>query len=106
MPSGVNSGTAAFQRMLDNLLELVPHSAHPIVNDVIIVSEDLRMSYEELLGAHDRDVTRVLDFLGQTKMTGSIDQANTAMSEIVFAGHVVGNGQQKPIPGKVAAAKQ
>ena len=25
------------------------------------------------------------------------------VSEVVFAGHVVGNGQRKPIPGKVAA---
>ena len=35
--------------------------------------------------------------------TGSSDKAGIAVSEVVFAGHVVGNGQRKPIPGKVAA---
>ena len=37
------------------------------------------------------------------KLTGSSDKATIAVSEVVFAGHVVGNGQRKPIPGKVAA---
>ena len=61
------------------------------------------MSYEELLEAHERDVTRVLDLLVRHKLTGSSDKATIAVSEVVFAGHVVGNGQRKPIPGKVAA---
>ena len=38
-----------------------------------------------------------------TYLTGSSDKATIAVSEVVFAGHVVGNGQRKPIPGKVAA---
>ena len=61
------------------------------------------MSYKELLEAHERDVTRVLDLLVRHKLTGSSDKATIAVSEVVFAGHVVGNGQRKPIPGKVAA---
>ena len=61
------------------------------------------MSYEELLEAHERDVTRVPDLLVRHKLTGSSDKATIAVSEVVFAGHVVGNGQRKPIPGKVAA---
>ena len=61
------------------------------------------MSYEELLEAHERDLTRVLDLLVRHKLTGSSDKATIAVSEVVFAGHVVGNGQRKPIPGKVSA---
>ena len=45
----------------------------------------------------------MLDLLVQHKLTGSSDKATIAVSEVVFAGHVVGNGQRKPIPGKVAA---
>ena len=61
------------------------------------------MSYDELLEAHERDVTRVLHLLVRHKLTGSSDKATIAVSEVVFAGHVVGNGQRKPIPGKLAA---
>ena len=52
MPMGVTNGNAAFQRMLENLLEPVRDCAHPFVDDVIIASRDPSMSYEELLEAH------------------------------------------------------
>ena len=103
MPMGVTNGNAAFQRMLENLLEPVRDCADPFVDDVIIPSGDPSLSHEELLEAHERDVTRVLDLLVRHKLTGSSDKATIVVSEVVFAGHVVGNGQRKPIPGKVAA---
>ena len=103
MPMGATNGNAAFQWMLENLLEPLRDCADPFVDDVIIASGDPSMSYEELLEAHERDVTRVLDLLVRHKLTGSSDKATIAVSEVVFAGHVVGNGQRKPIPGKVAA---
>ena len=62
------------------------------------------MSYEEILEAHERDVTRVLDLLVRHKLTGSSDKATIAVSEVVFAGHVVRNGQRKPIPPMILAA--
>ena len=103
MPLGVTNGNAAFQGMLENLLKPVRDCADPLVDDVIIASVDPSMSYEELLEAYERDVTRVLDLLVWDKLTGSSDKATIAVNEVVFAGHVVGNGQRKPIPGKVAA---
>ena len=62
-------------------------------DDVIIASGDPSMSYEELLEAHERDVTQVLDLLVRHKLTGSSDKTTIAESEVDFAGHVVGNGQ-------------
>ena len=103
MPMGVTNGNSAFQRMLENLLEPVRDCASPFVDDVINASGDPSMSYDELLEAHERDVTRVLDLLVQHKLRGSSDKATVVVSEVVFAGHVVGNPQQKSIPGKVAA---
>ena len=103
MPMGVTKGNAAFQRMLENLLEPVGDCADPFVDDVITASGDPSMSYDELLEAHERDITRVLDSLVRHKLTGSSDKATIAVREVVFAGHVVGNGQRKPILGKVAA---
>ena len=40
MPMGVTNGNAAFQRMLENLLEPVRDCADPFVEDVIIASRD------------------------------------------------------------------
>ena len=99
MPMGVTNGSSAFQRMLENLLEPVCDCADPFVEDVIIASGVPGMSYNELLKASQRDVTRLLDLLVQHKLTGSSDKATIAVSEVVFAGHVVGNGHRKPIPG-------
>ena len=103
MPMDVTNGNAAFRRMLENLLEAVRGCADLFVDDMIIASGDPSMRYEELLEAHERNVTRLLDLLVSHKLTGSSDEATIAVSEVVFAGHVVGNRQRKPIPGKVAA---
>ena len=70
---------------------------------MFIASVDPRMSYDELLEAHEREVTRLLDLLVRHKLRGSSDKATIPVSEVVFAGHVVGNGQRKSIPGLVAA---
>ena len=96
MPMGVTNGNAAFQRMLENLLEPVRDCEDPFVDNMIIASGDPSMSYDEVVEAHDRDVTRVLDLLVRHKLTGSSDKVTIAVSGL-------GNGQRKPIPGKVAA---
>ena len=103
MPMGVTNSYAAFQMMLENLLEPVRDCANPFVDDRIIASGDPSMSCDELLEAHERDDSRVLYLLVRHKLTGSSDKATIAVSEVVFAGNVVGNGQRKPIPGMVAA---
>ena len=48
-------------------------------------------------------MTRVLDLLVRQKLNGSSDEVIIAVSKIIFASHVAGNGQPKPVPGKVAA---
>ena len=96
-------GNAAFQSMLENLLEPERDCADPFADHVIIASGDPSTSYDELLEEHGRDVTRVLVLLVRHKLTRSSDNATIAVSEAVFAGHVFGNGQRKPIPRKVAA---
>ena len=63
MPVGAANGNAAFQGMLQQLLEPVRDCADLFVDDVIIASGDPSMSYDELLQAHEWDVTRVLYLL-------------------------------------------
>ena len=71
--------------------------ADPFVVDVIIASGEPSMSHNELLEANERDIAIVLDLLVWYKLTGSSGKAAIAVSKVVFAGHVVGNGQRKPI---------
>ena len=85
---GITNGNAAFQRMTENLVEPGRDCADPFVDDVIIASRDPSMTYDELLEAHERVVTRVLDLLVQHKLTGSSDKATIAVSGVVFAVHV------------------
>ena len=59
MPMGVTNGNAAFLRMLQNLLEPVRDCADPFVDDVMVASGDPSMSYDELLEAHDWEVTHL-----------------------------------------------
>ena len=73
---------------------------------MIIASGDPRMSGDELLESHERDGTRVPKLLVRHKLTGISDRSTIAVSEVVFAGHVVGNGQRKPVPGTLAATDQ
>ena len=96
MPMGVTNGNAAFQRMLENLLEPVHDSADAIVDDGMIASGDPSMSFDEPPKAYGRGVTRVLDLLFRRKLRGSSDKATIAMSEVFFAGHVVRNGNGSP----------
>ena len=54
------------------------------------------MSYEELLEAHERDVTRVLDLLVRHKLTGSSDKATIAVGEVVFLRRLKLHGENVP----------
>ena len=89
--------------MLENLLKPVFDCSDPFVNEMIIASRDPGMSYDELLQADESNVTSVPHLLVRHKLTGSCDRCSIPVSEVVFAGQVVGSRQQKPIPGKVVA---
>ena len=102
IPMGMFNGNAAFERMLENLLEPVRDCVGPFVDDVVIATGHPSISYEDLLEAHARNVTSAPDLLVRHKLTGSSYKATIAVSEVVFTGHVIANGQRKPIPGKVA----
>ena len=78
--------------MLENLLLPIRDCADPFVNDVIIASREPNMSHDELLEAHERGVTRVLDLLVMHTLTRSNDTATIGVSKVIFSGRVVGNG--------------
>ena len=96
MPMGVTNGNAAFQLMLENLLEPVRDCADPFVDVVIIASGDPSLSYNELLEAHEREVTRGLDVLLGHELTGSSDKTTFAVGDVVCVSRVVDIRQRSP----------
>ena len=104
VPMGAKNGNAAFQRMMEDLLGPVRDCADPFVDDIIIGSGTENMTEDELIDAHEKDLRRVLSELDKHNMVCKPTKASLFVKEVEFAGHVVGHGQRRPMPGKLAFA--
>ena len=100
---GVRNGHTTFQHKLENPLEPVCDCADTFVGSAITARRYPNTSYDKLLDARDRGLTKVLDWLVGHKHTGSNDKATITISEVVIVGQVYGSGHRKPRPGNVAA---
>ena len=103
VPMGAKNGNAAFQRMMEDLLGPVRDCADPFVDDIIIRSGTEDMTEDELIEAHEKDLRRVLSELDKHNMVCKPTKASLFVKEVEFAGHVVGHGQRRPMPGKLAS---
>ena len=100
---GAKNGHAVFQRMMEHLLGPVRDCADPFVDDIIIGSGTEDMTEEELIAAHENHLRKVLEELDKHCMVCKPTKASLFVREAEFAGHVVGHGQCRPMPGKLAA---
>ena len=103
VPMGANNGNAALKRMMEDLLGPVRDDADPLVDDIIIGSGTEDMTEDELIEAHEKDLRRVLSELDKHNMVCKPAKASLFVREVEFAGHVVGHGQRRPMPGKLAS---
>ena len=103
VPMGAKNGNAAFQRMMEDLLGPVRDCADPFVDDIIIGSGTENMTEDELIDAHEKDLRRVLSELDKHNMVCKPTKASLFVKEVEFAGHVVGHGQRRPMPGKLTS---
>ena len=103
VPMGAKNGNAAFQRMMEDLLGPIRDCADPFVDDIIIGSVTEDMTEDELIEAHEKDRRKVLSELDKHNMVCKRTKASLFMKEVEFAGHVVGHGQRRPMPGKLAS---
>ena len=58
------------------------------------------MTEDELIEAHEKDLRRVLSELDKHNM---VCKPSLFVKELEFACHVVGHGQRRPMPGKLAS---
>ena len=103
VPMGAKNGNAAFQRMMEDLLGPVRDCADPFVDDIIIGSGTENMTEDELIEAHEKDLRRVLSELEKHNMVFKPTKASLFVKQVEFAGHVVGHGQRRPMPWKLAS---
>ena len=103
VPMGAKNGNAAFQRMMEDLLDPVRDCADPFVDDIIIGSGTENMTEDELIEAHEKDLRRVLSELDKHNMVCKPTKASLFVKEVEFARHVVGHGQRRPMPGKLVS---
>ena len=103
VPMGAKNGNAAFQRMMEDLVGPVRDCADPFVDDIIIRSGTEDMTEDGLIEAHEKDLRRVLSELDKRNMVCKPTKASLFAKEVEFAGHVVGHGQRRPMPGKLAS---
>ena len=100
---GAKNGSAVLQRMMEHLLGSVRDCADPFVDDIIIGSGREDMSEDELIKAPKKDLRGVLGVLDRHQMVCKPTKASLFVKEVEFAGHLVGHGQFRPMPGKLAA---
>ena len=105
VPMGAKNRNAAFQRIMEDLLQPVRDWADLFVDDIIIGSGTDDMTDHELMEAHEKDLRRVLGVLDKHSMVCKPTRASLFVREVEFAGHVVGHGQRRPMPGKLAALR-
>ena len=103
VPMGAKNGNAAFQRMMEDLLGPVRDCADPFVDEIIIGSGTEDMTEDELIEAHEKDLRQVLSELDKHNMVCKPTKASLFVKEVEFAGHVVGPGQCRPMPRKLAS---
>ena len=105
VPMGAKNGNAAFQRMMEDPLQPVRDCSGLFVDDMIIGSGNEDMTNNDVIGAHEKDLRRVLGVLEKHSMVCKPTKASPFVREVEFAGHVVGHGQRRPMPGKRAALR-
>ena len=103
MPMGAKNGNAAFQRMMDWVLEEFDF-ADPFVDDVLISSSG--SNPEDAIRNHLEHLTRVLTRFRELGLVCDLEKAQLFVDEVEFCGHVIGQGRRRPAPGKLNALKK
>ena len=95
---GAKNWNASLSRMIEDLLQPVRDCADPFVDDIIIGSGNEDITDNELVEAHEKDLRRVLGVSDKHSMVSKPKKASLFVREVEFAGHVVGQGQRRPMP--------
>jgi len=96
-PFGMKSSGSTFVRAIQQVLSPLKQFADSYIDDVTVFSDGWRL--------HLRHVTEFLQRVRECGLTLNIKKCSFAQSEVKFCGQLVGSGQRRADPDKVAAVK-
>ena len=97
MPFGMKNSPATFQRLLNNVICGLD-GCDAYIDDVIIYSDSWSDHLERIMKFFDR--------LSTAKLTVNLAKTEFCHATVTFLGHLVGQGQVKPLEAKVNAISE
>ena len=94
MAFGMKNSPATFQRLINSVTSGID-GCDAYIDDAIIYSD----TWEE----HLSTIRQFYDRLSDAKLTINLSKSEFACATVTFLGHVVGQGQIKPVDSKVCA---
>jgi hypothetical protein len=91
MPFGMKNAPATFQRLVNDVVTGL-EGCEAYMDDVIITSDDWQ--------PHMRQIREFFDRVSKAKLTINLSKSEFVKAFVVFLGHVVGQGQVKPVEAK------
>ena len=97
MPFGMKNSPATFQRLVKNVICGLD-GCDAYIDDVII--------YSDSWSDHLQRIRKFLDQLSKAKLTVNLAKTEFCHATVTFLGHLVGQGQVKPLEAKVNAISE
>jgi len=94
MPFGMKNSPATFQRLINNVTAGL-RGCEAYIDDVIIHSETWK--------DHVMFIKEFLNRLSNAKLTVNLSKSAFGCAHVVYLGHIVGQGQIKPVSAKIQA---
>lgn len=94
MPFGMKNSPMTFQRLVNKVVAGLPN-CRVFIDDVILYSDTWDEQLTIMRGLFDR--------LSQAKLTINLAKSEFGCATVTYLGHVVGQGQVKPVDAKVSA---
>ena len=97
MPFGMKNSPATFQRMINSVTSGLS-DCEAYIDDVILHSD----SWDSHLGS----ISAFFERLSDAKLTVNLTKSEFGCAQVIYLGHVVGQGQVKPVNVKVSAISE
>ena len=94
MPFGMKNSPATFQRLVNSLISSLD-GCKAYIDDAIIYSKEWQQ--------HLQIIRTFFDRLSEAKLTVNLAKSEFCHANLTFLGHIVGQGQVKPVEAKVEA---
>ena len=94
MPFGLKNAPATFQRLVNNIIAEVD-GCEAYIDDLVLYSE----TWED----HMKQMHQLFEQLSKANLTVNLAKSDFCCATVTYLGHIVGQGQVKPIQAKVEA---